>query len=151
MGSANSQTRFLSMALAWFAMAVCTISGCAVLERDPYLPPAHDVPKGEVVGSWQGDGDAVLTFQEDGGFSSQRLHTRFTEGAGVKVLGKELIEGSGTWNISDFGSGSEVRLYFTGGGSATLSVVVKETENALSTWIDDGDYALLTKNSAASQ
>ncbi|MFD7026833.1 hypothetical protein ACFWAR_02215 [Streptomyces sp. NPDC059917] len=133
--------------LACFLVVTWTVAGCGFGDAPP-LKKAQSVQRKELVGSWQGDYAAFLTLREDGTFAAVKLHTSFTKGAGIKILGKELLEGSGTWSFGEYGAGPEVNIDFAGGGGATLKVVQKGEVRVLSAWVGDGDSALLVKGPA---
>ncbi|MFE2163935.1 hypothetical protein ACFXB3_02450 [Streptomyces sp. NPDC059447] len=133
--------------LVCLIVVTCAATGCGFVDSPP-LQEAHDVRREQLVGFWHDDHGAVLTLEEDGTFTAEKLRTSFTQGEGIKVLGKELVEGRGSWTSGDYGSGPEIDIRFTGGGGATLKIVEKDKERVLSTWIGDGDSALLTKGPA---
>ncbi|MEV6683069.1 hypothetical protein AB0N09_40350 [Streptomyces erythrochromogenes] len=134
----------MAKALAFLFVTIWAVSGCAFLDSPP-LPEARNVTKEQLVGTWRDDTSGSLTLSDNGTFTAEKLHTSFHEGGGVKVLGEELIEGTGTWTFGEFHSGPEVNVSFTGGGNSTLWVVEKDKANVLSAWIGDGDRALLEK------
>ncbi|MEV6164319.1 hypothetical protein AB0L71_20745 [Streptomyces sp. NPDC052052] len=100
---------------------------------------------GELVGHWESRSGSSLVLRADGQFSAKPLHTDYVEGAGIKVVSEETVEGVGKWTLADYGAGHEVDLRFTGGGSVTLWVASLDGVKVMWAWVGDGESSVLKK------
>lgn len=124
-----------------FAFAVL-VSACGA---PPALEDVGSVKRSELIGTWRGEGGAVLVLGDDGKFGANSLNTSYVDGAGVEVISKEVIKGKGDWVFGDYGSGWMVDLSFKLGGGVSLRVASLEGSKILWAWVGDGEQYILRK------
>ncbi|MGY4905778.1 hypothetical protein [Streptomyces sp. 900116325] len=101
--------------------------------------------KSELSGVWQSENGSSLTLKKDMRFTAKHLNSSYVEGRGVKVIAKEVVEGTGEWFSGDYSSGTTVTLYFSHGGNVTLTAASLDGDTVLWAWVGDGDTSILRK------
>ncbi|MFD7560050.1 hypothetical protein ACFV9E_36800 [Streptomyces sp. NPDC059835] len=132
----------------WLMALVAAVSGCGLTDGPPQIADVTEVQRPELIGAWSDAQDGGVTLNDDGTFSATKLKGKPVEGAGVKMLGEDLMEGSGKWESSDAGSGPRVDLMFSGGGTLAFRVKAQDGAKVLTNRIGDVGTSVLKKKSA---
>ncbi|MFF2408323.1 hypothetical protein [Streptomyces sp. NPDC058092] len=129
----------------WLLGLLLSVSAMGCGENQGELKKASRVVDGDLFGHWESRSGSSLVLRADGKFSAKSLHTDYVEGAGIKVVSEETVEGAGAWTLGDYGAGPEVDLRFVGGGSVTLRVATLDGDKVIWAWVGDGDQSVLEK------